>query len=705
MEPINLEEKYYKESIFKTILTFILLNTVISIFLYTFHVSAQKEDLFTAIRDKSYSIGRSVTDLLEKSISYGVPLQNINGGNEFLTKKLNAAKEIEYIVITDEDGEIIAKNDDINEGGSIRGFKESLKGQLISFSNMQKETDEAPYPFEIYYFHNLPFKIESNGKVHGYVHVGISNRAVNANIQNIFYDIAIILLASLIIGYEFLSYFYRNSVIQPMRDFNNAIRNIINKNFSEISAPRTTQTFGGVLKNLNGIIENTVITYLLAKKRIQSIKEGNFHKPLLVESIKYLGNKFNFPNTELHEKPILPIVTNLRLVMFLVVFSEAMLLGAIPSYANQFYEPTLFVSKTMLSALPVIMNMAFTALFIPFVPLVCRHLGYRKTFIVGSIIMAVSYFIGAFWVSLAGLLIARAIAAIGFSVCYVSCQNYVASYATDDTRIQSFAIFGIASGAGFICGAPIGGILIDNIGYSALFLFSSFASLLSVIMAKNYIIDHKEVAAAPSAKGVLNLFKIPDLTISVLFSALPTRLLFSAVICYLYPLYLVSLGNSQSSIGRIIMIFGIISFFFSPFAPRFVMKVKNPSLAAAILSCIIAIPMVFDIFMQSTEGIVLQIALNTLCTIFFISAFMAHLDHISEREKDSFSKSAVLGFYFIFERIGMILGPTFTGLILSRTDFPHTLLYLGYALLILNIAYIGYNLLSQKNRKNQRGIK
>lgn len=698
MEIKALEEKSYKQSIFKITLLFIVLNFIIASFLYIYHITSQKEDLFIAMSEKSQTVGNSVVGLFQKATELGIPLTEIVGGDEYLNESLKPAKEVEYLIVTDAAGNIISKTNEIEEKGKQAGSHERLKGQFKLFSKNTKTITEEISAFKIYSYNNIPLRIINNGKLEGYVHVGVSNRAVDANIDNIFYDIALILLASLLIGYEFLSYIFRNSMIQPMRDFNRGLKRIMDKDFSEVESARTHDNFGNILTDLNKSTIQLAHWYGKVKRKLEKISPLNGHYDIIKDSINELSVKFKYPKGEVKHSHLYPVVRNLRLIMFLVIFSEALLIPAIPGYAATFFQPNGFISTVQfLSALPIIMYMLLVGACIPLVPRLTCKIGFKKSFMLGSLISATGYFVGFLFDFLSGLLIARVITAVGFAICHVSTQNYVACYATEEARIPSYSIINIASGAAYICGMPVGGILVDTIGYKALFFFSMIAALTAIVIARRYIVDlsiSELRSKIISNNKFLSLFKIKELVFTVIFSCLPTRLMFTGVICFLYPLYLHHLGNSQSIVGRIMMLYGLVTYFIASSIPKYMGKVKNPAALTIAASVLITIPMMFDPLFKSTQAIIFEILVNTTCAIIFISAQMNMIDKISKEHSEKHSKTSMLVFYYTFERLGMIIGPGLTSMILIRSDFSHTLMYLGMGLFTTNLIYatfLAYN--------------
>ena len=69
---------------------------------------------------------------------------------------------------------------------------------------------------------------------------------------------------------------------------------------------------------------------------------------------------------------------------------------------------------------------------------------------------------------------------------------------------------------------------------------------------------------------------------------------------------------------------------------------------------------------------------------------MNMIDRISNKYKDKHTKTSMLVFYYTFERIGMIIGPGVTSMILIHSDFSHTLHYLGIGLFATNLIYATY---------------
>lgn len=672
------EKTKFSLIIYYIITYFVLINVLVSSVLYYLHVSNQKEGVLEEIINKSRAAGHTVVSVITKGLKAGIPLTEIKGGSAYLDQKTQLTQELEYIVITDINGNFIAKSADAHN--NLRG---SLKRFVLS-SNAEKET---PNPFSIFSYYNVPLKINHDNNTIGYVHVGLSEKTLEHNLKDVFYNIAVILICAIIIGYELLRFIFKNSVQLPLGDLLRGFKNLVNRNFRSRETPREGEYISEAHKRLNNIIDKIDDSISVLVQKIKGISKNNIFKELIDDDCKRLLGKYTFSFGKKEIIDVQQSVESIRLIAFLMVLAEAILMTMLPSYATQFYEASWSVSKQIVGSLPIVVFTLFATISILVAPKISSRYGFRKTLVFGFSIYALGHFIAFLSGSLFGLLITRVITAFGYGITFVTCQNYVAAYAHAKDRVQSYAIFVVASGSGFLCGTPIGGILVDNIGYNFTFLFAFFASLLALHFTRTNIFDSKqEISKTATVKTPWSaLLAERQLAAAIFLSGFPTRLLFTALIGYFYPLYLIHLGNTQSAIGRIMMLFGLLMFLISPIAARVVSRFKLPNYAALACSTVIALTLLIGWIAKSTNGVIFGVCVYTIASVIHISAMMSIIEKTSEDSK--LSKTTVLGFYFVIERIAMIFGPALFGFFLAKTNFSTTLLVIGLLVLICNGLY------------------
>lgn len=695
MESKNKKDIDFKEKTsIKLIIQFIIQIIFVVSTLYILHVSVERKDLIHAIDDKGKFVGDSIVHAIQQALDVGIPFSQIQGGNDYLDDRLNATPELSYLVWTDANGQVLATSRYTNYdtyGLDVSEIIDGLQGRLQVFAESQKEIQQDLKVFHLYSFYNIPIAIVRDQKTIGYLHVGISENAITSKIENVSYDVAIIVMIALMISYELLQYLFRNNVTEALSDLKKGIKHVVHHNYQYLIPVRKNIGFGYLLNLFNQCVLAINKRYQMIHSRLKRLKNTHPAYLYLLDLLTVLEKKYSLNQEGAAYHNVKPIIGNLRLIMFLVVFSDAMLLPAIPSYAAQFYVPSMPGSSTLLGAISVIVYMLSMAIMIPFVSKISDRFYFRTTFMLCGIFMAMGYFVGLSFYSLTGFLISRMLTGCGYSLGYVSCQNYISAYSTPENKTEALSIFGFALGAGFICGSPIGGILIDNIGYRALFGLSGVLSLVCAFVSYQSIDDIKKDSIQKKSietKKFRDLFKLKDLVLFSALSVMPTRFMYSAVVCFLYPLYLLSLNNSQSTIGRIMMLYGVYNFLFSKWTSKLILKSNYFFGYTLISSMMIALTMMIDSFFKNTGAIVFELSIVTFSLIVYTKSTLRTLDYMSQKYKDNYDRSSITSFYFLFERIGMIFGPGITTLFLTVYDFSHTLLYLGMCLLIFNMVYL-----------------
>jgi len=680
--------KYFEHIIVKTIIITMLSSLFMALILFNFHTNVQEKTLQFEMDNRSRAVGISIINVFEHALKLGIPFNEMVNVPEFLNNNMKNANELGYITITDANGELIYHTNN---------FKNSIRGSFKRFSLSVASDEETLPAYNISNFHNVPLRIKTNNETVGYLHLGVSQSITSAHINDVYYDIMTILFVSLIVGFEFLIFLFRNSVTIPITNLVNLMKRITIFDYTTTAIIITRDAIGELIKCLNEFIEYITATAKRLRNEAKTIEKNYPDKDRLLminETIHEIKEKYTFAKNTPVREPVRPIIENLRLPAFLIILAETVLVTILPSFAAQFYEPSFIVSKYFLSGTPIIIFMIFAGFSIPLSSFISYRIGFQKTFILGTCISMLGYLMNFLMDDLSGLLGGRAIAAFGYGISYACCQNYLAAYSEKDQRIRAYAIFATALAAAYICGAPIGGILVDNIGYRYTFGLAAIISAIALIMGYRYIFDfegytlHKK---RQTQKNPLSLLRLKPLAFAVIASGFPARLIFTSLICLLYPIYLTTyLGNTPSNTGRIVMIFGIISFLISPLSVRFITKIPNPRALLILSSFIIAGAILLDATFKSTIGAIVGLIIYAIGSVFHTLTMMGTLESIAQKEFANYSKSSILSFYFVFERIGMAAGPTITGALLSTFNLPDTLKILAYFIIILNSIYLAY---------------
>lgn len=171
-------------------------------------------------------------------------------------------------------------------------------------------------------------------------------------------------------------------------------------------------------------------------------------------------------------KKALPI---LFAVMFLVMVGFGIIIPIIPFYAED-----LGASPTELGLLMAVYSF-MQLIFAPYWGRVSDRIGRKPVIMIGTIGLALSFFLMALSTELWMLFVARIIGGVLSSANMPTIMAYAADITTEENRGKGMGIVGAATGLGFIFGPAIGGIFSDE-SLTMPFYLAGFASLFTFIL-------------------------------------------------------------------------------------------------------------------------------------------------------------------------------------------------------------------------------
>lgn len=139
--------------------------------------------------------------------------------------------------------------------------------------------------------------------------------------------------------------------------------------------------------------------------------------------------------------------------------------------------------------LPISVFMLVWALSLPWAGAWSDRVGRRKAFLYGALITGIGLFLSGTAQTLIDLMIWRSLTAIGYAIVFITSQAYINENTKPEQRTQGMAVFLSGFFAGSLCGAAIGGILADRIGYSQTLFVSGFIALIAAFFAHKFVID------------------------------------------------------------------------------------------------------------------------------------------------------------------------------------------------------------------------
>ena len=282
----------------------------------------------------------------------------------------------------------------------------------------------------------------------------------------------------------------------------------------------------------------------------------------------------------------------MRPAIFLFLFGLDISLAFLPLHMENLYKPIFGLSKDVVIGLPISVEFFFVGIAIFISGIWLDKRGWHEPFLFGLALA----FVGILYSWLAPdalhFIISRGIAGFGFGLSLLASQGFVITHSDDNCKTQALAHLIAGIYAGSICGGAAGAILAERIGYSLVFL--SGAVIICVVIVytiifmrtafnkpelKSEIERHiKSVNPVSIYKRFLYFLSNKDVLSLIFLSSLPASIAVVGFINYFSPIYLNRIGVSESSIGRVLMIYGICLIYVGPLISKYIDASNNKKL-------------------------------------------------------------------------------------------------------------------------------
>lgn len=384
---------------------------------------------------------------------------------------------------------------------------------------------------------------------------------------------------------------------------------------------------------------------------------------------------------------------------FLLLFAWALPLSFIPLRMRELYAPIPGLSEHVVLALPLSVEMLCALATALLAGALTDRRGWHLPFLAG---VAVSV-AGALLATLASgpwsFIGARAVVGAGYGLAWMGIQGFIFLWATPQTRARGLAHLVAGIFAGHICGSAVGAMLAQQLGYAAVFGLGALLSLLPGVFVLAFMRPYfgkpadAGAQAAPSRSldpaSVLRLLRDRNFAWLQLGSVVPFSVAQVGLLYFTLPLFLADEGVSQSTIGRIMMIYGLSVIYLGPLLGRFVDGARSKKTFIVLGGLIGSLGMIYLFFDKSLFAITLSVFALGLASAFAgaaQSAFALNLDAVKE-----LGMGKAMGVQRAADKLGQMIGPLLIGALFASVGAASGLaitgvLYLAATLLFLALA-------------------
>ena len=563
-----------------------------------------------AMERKAQVVGESLDTLLGRLATYGLPLEQMRGMDEIFAAIQTENPDIAYLGIGTPDGEILSER----RIGDVRS--DDLR--LI----------EQP--------------IHANGRIVGMVIVGGDDRFMQRQMNEILIDVATVLVIAGLITLELLIFLIAFLVTAPLQTTRAVVRRAISGDLTVAVGTPGRDEVGRL-----GAAVNAALAHLNAlQKQVGSAA---------------MSRQLRFAGPDRTRSLFSERLMYIRPPLFLLIFAESMSLSFFPLYVETLYEPIDWLPKEVVIGLPISIFMLIWALSLPFAGQWSDRTGRRRTFMIGACITSLGLILTGLANDMFQLLLWRSLTAVGYGIVFITAQGYVTDHTTSRNRTKGMALFLSGFFSGSLCGAAIGGILAERIGYEMTFYLSSILSLAAAVFVMRFLVERRDANAAKPPKLTVGDFRalLGDkyFTTVTLLAAVPAKMALTGFLYYAGPLYLMHLGASQSAAGRVLMFYGLAIIIISPLTAWAADHLKRRQGFIVIGGMLSSLALLSVYALDNFWGMLLGVAMLGTGHAIGVAPQLTLITELQKKSDTTATPGKTIGIFRLTERIGNVTGP------------------------------------------------
>ncbi|KJZ14729.1 MFS transporter [Marinomonas sp. S3726] len=639
---------------------------------------------------KANAVAEVIHDDVQLATSVGIPFDQIEGMDSYLSDTLYKYPELTFVAIVSEKNSLLYSAGTTPNLSRIKPESFNIEHPNFLQENIVERLIQGSKELYGIFFGDASanhdrdlFKLEMTleDETLGYVLVGLDSGFIQSQLTDVFFDVVIVLVAVLLVCFEVVMVVVMFYVSEPLKESESLLQRQAEGDFSVNEKVITKGVFGNFIGKLNQDSKDLQAQFQSA---VQIVEQENVQKAEVSAKshLQKIAEKFRLQNV-LNVKS--GDIVDARIPLFVFSLAEELQKSFMPLFVAELYEADSWISKDVMLGLPISIFMLVIALATPFAAGWVDRWGQKPLFLIG-LIPAILGYLGCYFAQDAmDIVIARGVTALGYAVITISCQSYIAAVVSSENRAKGMAIFVGVLMTATMCGTALGAIIADRIGYQPVFLLSailsSFAGVLAWRMFSGKVSTASSAASQKAKGGLLLLARNVKFVCIIIFCAIPTKIILTGFLYFMVPLYLVSLDASQSEIGRVMMVYSLIIIPLSPLASGIADKsgkMKELVLLGTVLSGGILISLYGE---ASFYKLLLAVALMGVAHSILKAPLIASALEAAEATPEV-GRTKVLGILRTAERIGSVLGPVLVATLLTLYDFGEAMAIVGTGVLV-----------------------
>lgn len=622
-----------------------------------------RNQLSPAIDQKIISVSRSLETHISRAISFGIPIDEMRGVGDTFALVQDENPVIQYLAVLDPEDQVLHYRSRI------------LSEDQQAITTVLNDIEQWPVVRQ-------PLMLDQS--VVGYLLVVGNPRYMQSQMTTLLIDIATVLVVSGLVAIEILLFLITFRITAPLQTIREVMAKVRAGDLSHTVEANGSDEVGRFGQVLHRVLEPLHRLYHDLAIKSSAARSFVVDGPL---------------RTHFSER-----VMFIRPPLFLLIFSESMSLSFFPLYVESLYQPIANIPKEIVIGLPISLFMLIWALSLPFAGQWSDRAGRRRTFVIGALLTGVGLVCTGLAQDMFQLLIARCITAVGYGVVFITAQSYVIDHTAPENRTKGMALFLSGFFSGSLCGAAMGGILADRIGFTTTFYLSAFLSIVSALFVARFLVEHRQTSK-PVATDRLkwsDFFAIMTdryFLVVTFFAAIPAKMALTGFLYYSGPLYLMHLGASQSASGRVLMAYGLAIIIFSPLMAWVADRLSQRRSFIVLGGLLSGLALLGVYWFDNLFGMLAGVALLGTAHAIGVAPQLAVITEAQSKEGSNRPIGKTIGIFRLTERIGNISGPLIAAFLIATFGFRGAFLGMAITILVCAVLFVLFmKLFSYRNQ-------
>lgn len=648
---------------------------------------------------KAQAVGSSLAGQLEFAVvDLEIAPADLVGVESLMDGVLQGNPDIAYLAVLDTRASPLFTRGDV--GGLLEELARSATDRhpdvQSSLERLHRTEPGEVISLTVNGYVDSAFPIRGEGPLQASLHVGFITDVARERLSEVLFEILTVIAVSWLVALEAVVYFMTVRVANPLQQLEQALRDGAAGRFNNRIALKARDEVGRAIDRFNAVLRHLWFRTDDFRTETREIRDAQIDDGIVERIDAAEQQAFQRLNLMAKEDIRPRSAMQVRAPLFLFIFSEELSRSFLPLFIARFGGSNDFIPQDLLISLPITLFMLAAAVVTPFGASLADRFGARRVFLAGVVPVLIGY-IGTFFAQgYYDLVLWRVLTGLGYGLIFISSQAWIAFHADEKNRAQSMAIFVGAVFAGTVCGPSIGGILADRIGFAGTFLVAAGLTAISGLLVYN-ILDNARDPRSSTRKRIstrewMEILKDRQFLSVTLFAALPGKLILAGFLFYLVPLYLAEVGNRQTVIGWIIMLYGLCTISCTPLAARWADRTGRHVQTVAVGSLLAGAGCMASLstggLIDQTEAVVVAVVALGLSHSLTLTSQLAIIQEVADRLSGTVGRTSVIGVYRLLERGGTVLGPVIAAAFAVSFGYQGAVVGVGALVLVLSLFYL-----------------